>query len=313
MSQLPSLLRGLRDLRRKHDTRLATVTGDQMELPTSFTYETMMTQRPGKMAGADVRWMFLRRIDHLEEHTIQIEDHLQNRFGITKTQAQRYLAANEVARGDLYAALMGLTDDDLDVEPVDPPGEWSLRTILAHMVNVERSYMENCLWAVEKFRNGEPFSLMPRGETPDYRDATLADFARMLDDARMEPNARLAGLSDADLRAPTVWMNMNCDVRFRLMRFAMHEREHTAHIRKWRVQTGKPFSEAARLQGMAWQAGGRLDAALVGVPDDVLERDPGDGEWPVRRIIEHIGSAERYFQRVIKSALAEAEQELATA
>ncbi|HLT21042.1 MAG TPA: DinB family protein [Thermomicrobiales bacterium] len=309
MSELPSLLRDLRDERRAHDAELSAVTGDQMELPTSFTFETMMTQRKGEMTGADVRWMFLRRFDHVEEHTIQIEDHLENRFGIIQTQAQRYLAANEVARGDLYAALMGLSDDDLDDEPSDPPGEWSLRTILAHLVNVERSYMQNCLWAVEKFRNGEPFSPMPRGEAPDYPDATLADFVRMLDDARMESNAQLSGLSDQDLRAPTAWMNMNCDVRFRLMRFAMHEREHTAQIRKWRVQTGKPFSEAARLQGMAWQASGRLDAVLVGAPDDVLDRDSGDGEWPVRQIIAHISNAERYFQRVVREALAEAQQQ----
>ena len=101
MSQLPSMLRELRDERRRHDAELAGITGPQMELPTSFTFETMMTQKSGKMTGADVRWMFLRRFDHPEEHTIQVEDHLQNRFGIIQTQAQRYLAANEVARSGL--------------------------------------------------------------------------------------------------------------------------------------------------------------------------------------------------------------------
>ncbi len=304
MSQLPSLLRKLRDERRAHDAELARVTGDQMELPTSFTFETMMTNQKGEMAGADVRWMFLRRSDHPEEHTIQIEDHLQNRFGIFQNQAQRYWSANEEARGDLYASLMGLTDDDLDDEPVDPPGEWPLRTILAHLVDVERSYMSNCLWAVEKFRAGEPFSPMPWADNPGFPDATLADFVTMLDDRRQASVARLSGLSNEDLRAPTIWMNMDCDVRFRLMRFAMHEREHTAQIRKWRVQTGKPFSEAARLQGLVWQLGGRLDGILAGVSDDILDRDPGDGEWTLRRILEHIQSAESYFVRVVNKALA---------
>ena len=303
MAETRSILKSMREQRREHDAELRQVTEEQMGIETSFTFETMMTQRAGTMTGADVRWMFLRRFDHLEEHTIQIEDHIQNRFRLIQSQAQRYWSANEEARGDLYAALMGLTDDDLDIAPEQPTGEWPLRTTLEHLVNVEYSYPANCVWAVEKFRAGEPFEQMPYDEPARYPDATLAGFVEMLDAAREESVAALAGLTDDELRAPTIWMEMDCDLRFRLMRFAQHEREHTAQIRKWRVQTGKSFSEADRLIGVSWQRSGRLDGILAGVPDDILDREPGDGEWTVRQILDHIAGAERYFQRVINEAL----------
>jgi uncharacterized damage-inducible protein DinB len=304
MSEFRAILSEMRTQRRAHDADLSRVTEEQMGAETSFTFETMMTRQPGEMTGADVRWLFQRRFDHLEEHAIQIEDHLRARFGLPRTQAHRYWAANEEARGDLYASLMGLSDDDLDVAPAHPAGEWPLRPTLEHTLNAERSYHANCVWAVQKFRNGERFEPMPYAGGQSYPKATLADFVRMLDEAREASMGALIDLTDEDLRAPTVWMGMDCDVRFRLMRFAQHEREHTAQIRKWRVQTGKPFSEADRMMGVCWQRSGRLDGILAGAPDEILDRDPGDGEWTVRYVLAHISNAERYFKRVIDEALA---------
>ncbi|CAN5779694.1 hypothetical protein BH23CHL2_BH23CHL2_05170 [soil metagenome] len=304
MSEIQAMLGKIRARRREHDGALREISEEQMGIETNFTFEQMITRRPGELTGADIRWIFLRRFDHMEEHAIQIEDHLETRFGRTRTQAQRYWTANEVARGDLYAALMGLTDDDLDVAPEQPAGEWPLRTTLEHLVNVERSYCANCLWAVEKFRAGETFEPMPRDDPETYADATLADFIEMLDSARTGSAQTLSDLPDEELRAPTVWMGMDCDLRFRLMRFAQHEREHTAQVRKWRVQTNKPFTDADRLMGMCWQGSGRLEGILAGAPDDVLDRDPGDGDWTVREILDHIASAEGYFKKVIDDALA---------
>ncbi|MEZ4524057.1 MAG: DinB family protein [Thermomicrobiales bacterium] len=303
MSEIRSILKNLRDQRRQHDRELIAVTEAQMGTPTSFTMETMMTGDRGETMAADVRWMFMRRFDHLEEHAIQIEEHLRNRFGIVQSPAQRYWAANQEARADVYAALIGLSDADLDDVPEEPAGEWPLRTTLEHMTRTEDSYRENCLWAAEKFRAGEPFEIMPRPKEREFPGATIDDFIQMLDDSREVSLERLLGLTDEELRAPTYWFGIDCDLRFRLMRFAQHEREHTAQIRKWRVQTGKTFSEAARFMGMTWQRNGRLEGILCGAPDDALDRDPGNGDWPIRQILEHIGSAERYFKRVIDDAL----------
>ncbi len=302
MSELQSILRELRDARRAHDRDLVSLSNADMTLITSFTLETLMTGGAGETSGADIRWMLFRRFDHLEEHALQIEDHLQNRFGLIQSQSQRYWSANEEARGDLYAALTGLTDDDLDVSPLSPEGEWPLRSTLSHILDTEHSYRKNCIWAIEKFQAGEPFVPMPRSAEQEYPDATLGDFLTMLDDARQESIATLANLTDEEMRAPTVWAGMDCDIRFRLMRFAQHEREHAAQIRKWRVQTGKPFTEAARLLGMVWQRSGPLDGILAGAPDTILDREPGDEESTIRQILGHIASAERYFKRLIDDA-----------
>lgn len=303
MSEIRSILKKMRAQRREHDRTLIHITEAQMNVETNFSFDTMMTGGDGTVRGAGVAWMFQRRFDHLEEHAIQIEDHLRSRFGIEQTQAHRYWAANQEARGDLYAALMGLTDDDLDDIPVDPPGEWPLRTTLEHTLGVEHSYRMNTGWAVDKFRAGEPFEPMPHVDGEHDHTLTLANLVQQLDDARETALDELLDLSNADLRAPTRWFSIDCDVRFRLMRFAQHEREHTAQIRKWRVQTEKPFSEAARYLGMCWQRNGRLEGILCGAPDDVLDRDPGDDELTIRRILAHIASAERYFKKHVDEAL----------
>ena len=304
MSEIQAILQEMRQQRRDHDRDLLHVDESAMNLPTSFALETMMTDDQGSTTGVGVGFLFQRRFDHLEEHAIQIEDHLQSRFGFTQTQSQRYWATNQEARGDLWAALIGLDDTDLDDIPKDPPGEWPLRTTLTHILNVETSYRERCRWAIERYRAGEPFEQLPQSGDVDEPVPSIDAFIQQLDEERTVTIDTLADSSNADLRAPTVWAGIDCDIRFRFMRFAQHEREHTAHIRKWRAQTGKTYSEAARYLGMCWQRHGRLEAVLCGATDDLLDRDPGDGEWTVREILNHIASAERYFKSRIDAALA---------
>ena len=303
MSEIRSILKEMRAQRRAHDRELLGITEDQMNFPTDFTFDTMMTGDSGSVHGAGIAWMFQRRFDHLEEHAIQIEDHLCARFGIEQTQAHRYWAANQESRGDLYAALLGLTDDDLDEAPVEPRGEWPARTTLEHTLGAEHSYRLNTRWAVDKFRAGEPFEPMPDIDGEHDHTLSLDDLVQLLDDAREAALDELLDLRDDELRAPTRWFGIDCDVRFRLMRFAQHEREHTAQLRKWRVQTGKPYTEAARYLGMCWQRNGRLEGILCGAPDDVLDRKSGDGEWTIRQILAHISRAERYFKHVVDEAL----------
>jgi uncharacterized damage-inducible protein DinB len=275
-----------------------------MYLPTAFTLETMMTGGDGKTTGAAVRDIFLRRPDHLEEHAIQIEGILRSRFGVERIQAHLIWATSQCAHGDLHAALAGLNDDDLDDRAGLPDGEWSLRQILEHLIVVERYYTMDALHALTKYRAGEPHGDLPDDELQAERPgASLDQLLRDHDDVRDEALAALTQLTDGELRAPSSWNSISIDLRFLLMRFAHHEREHTDQIYKWRLQRGRPQSEAARLLGLCWRQHGILEGHLIGAPDDILDRDPGDGEWPIRRILKHIGSAETYFRRVIMKAI----------
>lgn len=304
MSELRNILAGMREQRWREDARLASVTEAEMYTPTGFTRELIHAQ-PADIEPFDARFLFLRRADHLEEHAIQIAGFLRERFDIPKTQAHLYWEANQQARGDLYAALSGLTDTDLDDAPDEPEGEWPLRHVLEHIIGAERAYSTRIAYAVERSHAGKPYDGHPKVEngSRERAGASLAELISELDRARDESLDSLIDLTNEEIRAPMQWGGMDIDVRFQLMLFAHHEREHTAQIRKWRAKTGKSFDEAADLLGLTWQANGRLEGTLAGVPDDVLDRDPGDGEWPVRRVLAHIADAEKYFGSLIDGAL----------
>ncbi len=271
---------------------------DLQGIPESrMTYETQWAGGP-----MDVRFIFLRFADHEEEHALQIAEMLEDE-GFRQTTAQRILAAAEVTRGDLLATLIGLTDGDLDVAP---EGEWPLRRTLAHIINVEHSYRVNTAYSVQLAREGKAYERPPEHLMPpsldDSLEGSMADFVERLDSAREAALEELSMLEDDNLCAPSQWASRDVDVRFRLMRFAHHEREHTAHILKWRQQTGRIPTEAQHLLGLAWRARGALAAQLVGAPDNLLNATPSNGDWTLRHILEHITSTETSLRDRILSA-----------
>lgn len=249
----------------------------------------------------DVRFMFLRFADHEEEHELSVQTRLIE-AGFRQTSAQRILARAEMTRGDLLAALVGLSDDDLDRAP---EGEWPLRRTLAHVINVEHSYRVQTVHSVELFRAGKEYDWPPDELMPPpldtQLDGTLDDFVDRLDAARERALAALSDLPDDVLAAPTIWFQRPTDVRMRLMRYAHHEREHTAHILKWREQVGRAPTEAQRLLGLAWRARGVLEGHLVGAPDDLLYAAP-EGEWTIRQLLAHLAGTEIFLRDRILSA-----------
>lgn len=292
-SEIRAILADMRSSRRA-------VFEDLQGIPESrMVYETQWAGGP-----TDVRFIFLRLTDHEEGHTLQVRGMLED-AGFRQTTAQRILAAAEVTRGDLLATLIGLTDGDLDVAP---DGEWPLRRTLAHIINVEHSYRVNIAHSAQLAREGKAYEHAPEHLMPPPLEASLdgsmADFVERLDAAREVAVDELSTLGDDALRAPSRWASRDVDVRFRLMRFAHHEREHTAHILKWRHQTGRVPTEAQHLLGLAWRARGVLAAQLLGAPDDLLTVAPSNGDWPLRRILEHITSTETFLRDRILNASA---------
>lgn len=98
------------------------------------------------------RWDTLRRVllqfgNHMREHATHIQG-TRAVIGRPPTQPQRILAEAEVAWGNLLAATVGLTDDDLDTP--SPEGGWAIRRILEHIRDSESAYLE----AIRKARSG---------------------------------------------------------------------------------------------------------------------------------------------------------------
>lgn len=251
---------------------------------------------------ANVRFMLQRYADHEEEHALQISRML-GVAGFRQTKAQLALSAAEMTRGDLLATLVGLGDDDLDLAP---EGEWPLRRTLAHIIGVEHSYTVNTLHAVVRYRQGLEWEAPPDDLMPppleELQQGTFAEFIERLDEARERVLQELSDLPDGDLDARTVWGGRNVSAEFRLMRFAHHEREHVAHIHKWRQQVGRIPTEAEHLLGLGWRARGYLESRVVGMPDDVMDREIPGGEGTIRSLLEHIMSTERFITGQIRSA-----------
>ncbi len=87
----------------------------------------------------EVRRVLLRLGEHMREHVNQLEG-ARTDLGRHRTMPQRMLAEAELSYGKLLAATVGLNDADLDVEP--NPEQWSIRTVLEHILTVERKYLQ---------------------------------------------------------------------------------------------------------------------------------------------------------------------------
>lgn len=285
-SEIHSILAGMRSSRRAIFDTLQGTPESRMG------YETTWANGP-----MDVRFMFLRFADHEEEHALQVSTML-DASGFRQSTVQRILAAAEVTRGDLLATLLGWTDRDLDVAP---SGEWPLRRTLAHIIQVERSYTRATVHSTELFQAGQPW-VAPEPVEPEAEEGNLTSFIQRMDSAREAAIDQLSDLPDDVLGAPSRWADQDVDVRFRLMRFAHHEREHTAHILKWRQQIGRVPTEAQHLLGLAWRVRGVLTGQLLGAPDDLLDQAPTNANWPLRRILEHVAGTEHFLKDRILGA-----------
>lgn len=239
----------------------------------------------------DVRFILLRYADHEEEHALQVRKTLDG-FGWRQSEAQQILGAAQTTRGDLYGALIGLTDADLDLAP---PGEWPLRLTLWHIAQSERTYRAATSWAAALRREGKDWE---RNQQPERlaEEGDFATFQSHLDNEREALLAELVGIEAEVMTAPTVWAEVRVDVRFRLMRVAHHEREHTAHILKWREQVGRQQTDAQRLLANAWSARGMLESYLVGLPDELLDREPASGDDTIRALLTHVQRTEEFLK-----------------
>lgn len=262
---------------------------------------------PWRGGAADVRYGLLRIADHEQEQTVQIAQQLAA-LGWWQTEAQHILGLAEVSRGWLLGKLVGLPDGLLDRQPA--PGEWPLRTVLAHIIVTERRYRQRTAWHVAEARAGRATTAEPPAGVVEplqaaaqYADGSLEEILARLELERGAVLADLAGLASTDLEAPTSWAGFEVDVRFRLHRFAAHEREHTVQVAKTLRGAGFVPSEAQRILARAQVTRGQLLAGLVGLPDELAAR-PAAGTRSVAEMLAHIVEAEANQIESIRQALA---------
>src|SRR4051794_5524748 len=98
-----------------------------------------------------VRFALLLTYHELREHAALTA--AERAAGGAPTVAQRLLARHQVAYRDLCGLLAGVPDTELDSEPA--AGEWPLRTVLGHTMAVERAFLVQIAYAVERRRAGD--------------------------------------------------------------------------------------------------------------------------------------------------------------
>ena len=222
------------------------------------------------------------------------------------TEAQRMLASLAHTRAQLRAALFGLADEQLDQQPA--PGEWSVREALRHIINNEQRFALDAVYAVERLSgNGSrpverPAEERGPGTLGAELPGNLGEVMQTLDSVREQVITATVDLDEPGLAAATTWGNREVTVGFMVFRRAMHERQHLVQIQKTLQQIGFRQGEALLLLGQAAIARGTLEGALIGVPDNLLDRTP-DGRPSVRELLEEAMAQEQAsLASVLKAA-----------
>jgi hypothetical protein len=211
----------------------------------------------------DVRYALYRTLEDAQEALVRVA-------AGPVPESRRILALAQRAFGDLRGLLVGLPADLLDRAPGQK--EWPVRETLRHVLLVERRYALQTRWAVERADTDPvriPDDRLPAAADVDVTGGIGAVLARIAD-ARAETDRWLGDLPPAAMTRPTVWVQLQVDVRFRLHRFAAHLVEHTVQSEKtlaalgWRPTEGRRIvRRLAALTGELEGLGGIAEAREI--------------------------------------------------
>ena len=91
-------------------------------------------------------------------------------------------------------------------------------------------------------------------------------------------------------------------IRAMFYQLVAHDVEHTVHAAKTLRDIGKASTEARLILGLLQEAEGRLEALLVGLSDEDIDRFV-DGEWSIRQVLEHVINTKSNYSARLATAL----------
>ncbi len=201
-------------------------------------------------------------------------------FGWHATEAQTIVGAMARTRGELRGMLVPVDDETVDQIPA--PDEWAVRQAMLHLMNNEERLIEDIGYALVRFHSKQPFSAQQPSGTraagtvgPGVAGGldALRDRMERIRDALA---ASATSLTAEELNAPAMWAGQQVDLRYMLLRRASHERQHMVQIAKTLRAIGCHPGEAAMLLAETEIARGALEGMLLGIPDLLVSRDPGN-------------------------------------
>jgi DinB superfamily len=278
MEGIAGSLSRMREARRRALEALAGLTEEQLERP------VRLPQGP-----TDVRYCLLSLALHDDERRVALAA-LYAALDWRPSEAARILALAAKVHGQLCALLLGVPPADLDRAP--GPDDWSLREVLAHVEQTGQRYLLHTAYAVERLHSSAELPLRIPAErlpptSPQVRsDEPLSNILERLVALHDRLFDELSGIGDEELAAPTIWTTWQVDVRFRLYRFAAHERQHLIQVAKVLNAVGFQQGEAQMILGQAESARGRLEGALIGLPRASALRIPAGGLPSVQTLLD---------------------------
>lgn len=251
---------------------LAAATADYLAIPDDVL-ERDWTWRDGEL---DVRYGIYRAAETVQAATAELDAVLASSAGgsgaagAVRSMAARLIAPATIARWALQGRLASL--DDAVLDRVAKDGEWTVREVLAHTIEGQRSYGWFTRWWLSlPLGPDRPAKVTPEVEAASKADlpgeeeegaGSLADLRARLDDVLDEWALRLGSTPDEDLAKPVRWSDTPVDVAHRLGRWGSHIAEHTIQLDKtldWLDYRPREVERIVRELHSAW---GRLESHL---------------------------------------------------
>lgn len=229
-----------------------------------------------------VRFAFFRTYEQLCTLAARLEAERAASVIHPFTAAQRILGQYHTAYRDLQAVLLGVTNGLADQVPAE--GEWTVRQVLAHIVQAERGFFTVNTLGLEHARAGnpEPIEINEEVWNSFWADAPFTELSEhgsfteiQAYHARLHPRIlrAYAAVSGDELRLPIkYWESSPMPLEFRLHRFGSHMRQHTIQIEKILNQLGQPPNEAKRLLRLIYAALAAVESVNIGQVGFGLER-----------------------------------------
>ena len=120
---------------------------------------------------------------------------------------------------------------------------------------------------------------------------------------RKSTQQRLKDVAEEHMLAPAAYGKRDVTVRYMFYRLIAHEVEHTVQLAKTLQMLGAAQGEAQLILKSLQAARGELEGMMVGLSDEDLDREPAEGEWSARQVIDHILQVEEVYTRRIEQGI----------
>jgi DinB superfamily len=253
---------------------LATATADYLAIPDDVL-ERDWTWRGGDL---DVRYGVYRAAETIEAATAEIDAVLT---ASGRPVAARRIAPSTIARWELQGRLAALDDSMLDRVAKD--GEWTVRQVVAHTIDGQRSYGWFTRWWTtlpvgpeRPDRVTDDVERLSESELPGEEAegaGTLPELRARFDACLDEWAMQLGSTGEDVLALPARWSNTPVSIDHRLGRWASHIAEHTIQLDKTLDWLGHRPREVELIVREAHAAWGRLESRLFPSTSTPLEVD----------------------------------------